>query len=96
MSSARFIALEKEDLNFMEVKSVSGKNKNIFMKYFRFLVLHEKQASERICFSHLYCQDLLLSFKYVFPRVRACDKMDEENILYLFHRVSFSFFSQNE
>lgn len=80
MSSASFIALEKEDLNFMEVKSVSGKNKNIFMKYFRFLVLHEKQASVRICFSQLYCQDLLLSFKYIFPRVRACDKMDEENI----------------
>ena len=52
MSSARFVALAKEDLSFMEGKPVSGKNANIFMMHFHFLALQGKMVSVTFCFSH--------------------------------------------
>lgn len=55
MSGARFAALEKEDLSFMEGKPVSGKNANIFMMRFCFLALQGEFVSVTLCFSHLLC-----------------------------------------
>lgn len=49
MSGARFVALEKEDLDFLKRKSASGKNANIFMMHFHFLALKGKVVSVTFC-----------------------------------------------